>query len=373
MSNTIAVGIAQPTDSRDALEWAMRRAIRSSAEVVLIHVADPRDATATPGPWAPSLAQELHRAEAMEPDSQVRVRALRGSVMWQLVAASDDFDLVVVGTHKTGFIHGSIFGSTTLALAASSACPVVVVPAPTIADPLGVVVGGDGSLAGRAALEFAADEAAATGQPLVIVRADPIDGPTGPVDPLLGVLGAAARARHPGIDMREHSRHGPVAEVLIAASGGAQLLVLGDSRTDSSTPPALGAVCHDALVNIRVPTAIVHAADSTATDGGRRKEAWLRSARAANAGAKGSSSGSADRTGPSALSVVVARPDHEDGDRTARTRPHRVRPGAEQRRSRALDHRRGRGWAMGYDPNVSLIPCRHPATLLPRRYRIACR
>lgn len=274
MRGTIAVGVSEGMASSGALHWAMRRALRTGAEVVLVHVlGEPRTETAS-SKGDRLLERELQAARAMSPEAVVRVRSLQGSVMWQLVAASDDFDLIVVGTHKTGFIHGSVYGSTSLALAATAACPVVVVPGAIAVDPEGVLVGADDSAAGRAALRFAAAEADSTDQVLSVLRASPDlrDAPDDAAerdaaDRLLSDLTVLAGTGHPGLAVHRRRLHGSTAESLVLASAACRLLVLGDSRTGSIDAPALGAVCHDALMNIRVPTAIVHAGDMRAFPG----------------------------------------------------------------------------------------------------------
>ncbi|MBW4043259.1 MAG: universal stress protein [Acidobacteria bacterium] len=286
MPNEIAVGISDQAASGDALAWAMAYAATVRAEIVLIHVIDHPPAPGEAAAGRRLLSSEMVAARSLSPRSTVRVRTLEGSIMWQLVAASDDYDLIVVGTHKTGFIHGSVYGSASLSLAATAACPVVVVPAIAIADPEGVVVGADASSAGSAALRFAAAHAATTGQALTIVRVtagSPASGNQGDAE-LLARHTAIALAAHPDLVIRTRQLMGSTAETLVAASASSGLLVLGDSRTGSSAPPALGLVCHDALVNIRVPTVIVHSADSASSGAETQRAAWMRSVRAARAG-----------------------------------------------------------------------------------------
>lgn len=293
MRDRIAVGISDPATSAEALTWAMHEAAKTGAEVVLVHVLHEAAASVETTAGDRMLAAELRTARMLSPESSVQVRSLAGSVMWQLVAASDDYDLIVIGTHKSGFIHGSVYGSASLSLAATAACPVIVVPAVATADPSGVVVGADGSVAGIAALAFAVAQAANAQQLLTVVRVSPPapasarrgdDLPDPAADRLLSRLRALALASHPGAAVRTRNIMGSPAETLVAASAGSRLLVLGDSRTGSSAPPALGVVCHDALLNIRVPTAIVHSADSASADPAMQRAAWLRSVRAARAG-----------------------------------------------------------------------------------------
>lgn len=268
MHSTIAVGISSTSPSGEAVRWAVRRAAGTDADIVLVHVVGETEAPGTDDPGRAEDARrlldgELRAARAFSPDSRLRLRTLQGSVMWQLVAASGEFDLIVVGTHKTGFIHGSVYGSTSLPLASEAACPVVVVPAPTRADLEGVVVGADESAAGRAAVVFAATEALETDQLLTIVRVDAGGADEG-VERLLRRLRALAGGRAPGVRVRGVHAGGSPAPALVAAAAGSRLLVLGDARTSALEPLALGTVCHDALLNIRVPTAIVHAGDTEA-------------------------------------------------------------------------------------------------------------
>lgn len=276
MRDVIAVGVSDSTASAVAVRWAMRRAALAGSDIVLVHVLDDEGRSSAGAAERTAsvrrlLLRQLRSAQSLSPRSRVEVRSARGSVMWQLAAASGEFDLIVIGTHKTGFIHGSVYGSSSLPLASAAACPVVVVPAPTRADPAGVVLGAEDSVAGRAALEFAAAEAARTDQPLTVVRVspEPTDeagygaNPAGEytADVLLTTFAASAVGAYPALQVHERNMHGSAAHVLVAASAGAQMLVLGDSRTTQSDPSALGAVCHDALINIRVPTAIVHGGD----------------------------------------------------------------------------------------------------------------
>ena len=279
MPDVIGVGISSPEVPGRPLAWAMARAARTGADVVLIHVLDHADDGGDGSLRVAAahrlLAEQMRSAHALSPGTPVRARVLRGSAIWQLVAASAELDLMVVGTHKTGFIHGTLYGSGTLPLVAEAACPVVVVPAPSRGDPTGVVVGADDSGPGGAALRFAADEAASTGEELTVLRVCDAPGArTGwaweearrrAAEDLVVGYASAARRRHPGLRVRGRTVDGRPAPVLVAASSGSRLLVLGDAQSGLLEPLALGVVSHDVLMNIRVPTVIVHARDE---DGG---------------------------------------------------------------------------------------------------------
>jgi nucleotide-binding universal stress UspA family protein len=191
--------------------------------------------------------------------------------MWQLVAASVELDLMVIGTHKTGFIHEALYGSGTLPLVAAAACPVVVIPVPGRSEPAGIVVGADESAPGRAALRFATQEAVRTGEVLTILRVWDASADRGgraweaagrrAAEDLVERCAADVSGRHPGLHVRGRTVDGRPAPVLVAASSDSRLLVLGDAQTSVLDHRALGVVSHDVLINIRAPTAIVHGGD----------------------------------------------------------------------------------------------------------------
>jgi nucleotide-binding universal stress UspA family protein len=287
MHNAIAVGVCDSSASRTAIRWAVRRASLTGAAVELLHVLDPHAGQEDPEDHGRRTAlahdlliREVRFARSLASGVAVGATLLRGSVMWELTRASTEADLVVVGTHKTGFIHGAVYGSTSLQLAVAAHCPVVVVPGGMSAGPLSVVVGADESPAGHAAFAAAVGEASATGQDLVIVRVWKATEGVGDSDTdetdeaarnvaqrLLTAFAAMARATHPGLTVRVRAVEGFSAPALVRASAMAQLLVLGSSRGARLDSPVLGAVCHDALMNIVSPTAIVHVDEDRAVEG----------------------------------------------------------------------------------------------------------
>lgn len=287
MHNAIAVGICDSSASRTAIRWAVQRASLTGAAVQLVHVLDHQAGQNDPDDDARRtllghdlLTREVWFARSLATGVAVGATLLRGSVMWELTRASTGVDLIVVGTHKTGFIHGTVYGSTSLQLATAGRCPVVVVPGGTSPGPRSVVVGADDSGAGYAAFAVAVGEAFATGQDLVIVRvwkaaegvsdadADDADEASRDVaQRMLAGFAATARAIHPHLTVRVRAIEGSSARALVRASAMAQLLVLGSSREGHLDSPVLGAVCHDALMNIVSPTAIVHVDEDRAVEG----------------------------------------------------------------------------------------------------------
>ena len=77
--------------------------------------------------------------------------------------------MVVVGNRGTGSQERLALGSVTAGLLHHAHCPVVVVPDIDLAGRRGVIVGVDGSAVSGKLIDFAAAEAARTGDPLTVV------------------------------------------------------------------------------------------------------------------------------------------------------------------------------------------------------------
>lgn len=283
MAGTIVVGVEGAEPSRVALRWGMERAAALGADVRLVHVVDDEWATVgsriLDGMLADAgrlLEKEAVYARSLVPGVVVSTQLLHGSLMDELIAASKDADLVAVGTHKTGFIHGKIFGSRSLMLAAAAHSPVAIIPQPSRRDGSGVVAGVDASAAGRAAIRFAAVEAQRARQTLTLVRASDALGLPEVRDEvqrqrdryfeehakaILSEAAAIARSVDADADVRIRRVRRPAAEALVDAAASAALFVVGSSRRDGEGRMMLGSVSHDVLINVTVPTIVVHGAD----------------------------------------------------------------------------------------------------------------
>jgi nucleotide-binding universal stress UspA family protein len=277
MEDHLVVGIDGTSAGRAAIRWAIERAARLNLAVVLVHVLD--DDWGVAGEQSLS---ELHPevgdlvrgsltfAHEAAPGVKVTTRVLTGDPMVELAEAGRDARMAVVGTHKTGFIHGQSFGSRSLQLAGMAWTPVAVIPETSFGSRGGVIVGVDDSLAGRAAVTFGATEAISARQPLTLIRGldDGIRSPAAK-----GNSAAEARVAAEGSDtaavelakalgyigvIRTRLIERPAAEALVDAASAASLLVVGSSRRRGAQLAALGPVCHDVLLNIASPTVIVH-------------------------------------------------------------------------------------------------------------------
>jgi nucleotide-binding universal stress UspA family protein len=278
MSGTIVVGVEGTEPSRVAVRWSMKRAAATGADVRLVNVVDSEWAGVGAriledmrADAAQLLEREAEYARSIAPDVSVHTELREGDLMDELIAASKDCVLIAVGTHKTGFIHGKVFGSRSLQLAAAAHSPVAIVPQTSRRDGQGIVVGVDESDASRSAIRFAAAEAERTRQPLIFLRASDAPGLEERDDEqqerdryferqtraILSDASDIAKSVDPSVDVRARSVRRPAAEALLDSSAGADLLVIGSSRRDGSARRTLGSVSHDVLINLVGPTIVV--------------------------------------------------------------------------------------------------------------------
>jgi len=135
----ILVGIDGSDNSRKALDWAVREAgLRGTSLTVLaVHQVASNHWTGDPETDAPETEIVRQAAEdaVQKAVSQVggpapasvTVRAVTGVAAHELVAASGDADLVVVGSRGGGGFARMVLGSVSSQVASHAAAPVVVI------------------------------------------------------------------------------------------------------------------------------------------------------------------------------------------------------------------------------------------------------
>jgi nucleotide-binding universal stress UspA family protein len=139
----IVVGIDGSPNSERALGWAMEHAaaMHTSLTVIAVHEVAKSYWGGIPviGPADQTLLQKLQQAaEAMTEQAasrldkdrppSVKVHAVNGFVVRELVDASQDADLVVLGTRGGSGLARMLMGSVSHEVVQHSACPVVIVP-----------------------------------------------------------------------------------------------------------------------------------------------------------------------------------------------------------------------------------------------------
>ena len=138
----ILVGIDGSDNSRKALEWAVREAgLRGMPLTVLaVHQVASNHWTGDPEKYASDAPETEMVRQAAEDAVQkavsqvgepaptsVTVRAVSGVAAHELVAASADADLVVVGSHGGGGFARMVLGSVSTQVASHAQSPVVVI------------------------------------------------------------------------------------------------------------------------------------------------------------------------------------------------------------------------------------------------------
>jgi len=139
----IVVGVDGSPNSERALDWAMRQAaaVHARLTVIAVHEVPKSYWGGIPviGPADEPLLEKLRQAaEEMtqraaarlggaEP-AAVTVHAVNGFVVKELVDASQDADLVVIGARGGSGFARVLVGSVSSEVVQHSACPVVIVP-----------------------------------------------------------------------------------------------------------------------------------------------------------------------------------------------------------------------------------------------------
>ena len=133
----IVVGVDGSRSSGEALEWAVEEARLTGARIDAVYVWDPApiftsgmsdEQLSALREAAGERATELVRKLAYgEHGVTIVPRILMGHAAQALVDASEDADLLVVGSRGRGGLKGMLLGSVGHHCAAHSRCPVVIV------------------------------------------------------------------------------------------------------------------------------------------------------------------------------------------------------------------------------------------------------
>jgi nucleotide-binding universal stress UspA family protein len=285
MLEKVIVAIDGGPASAAALKWALQRArsvqltleLTSVVELGWSPVGGPEDEFQPI--YERALAEATRKVEQAAPTLKKTSVVRRGVPVDELVRASADADLLVIGTNKTGFLAGAVYGTLPLRLAAHARCPVVVVPANWEHGDGHVVVGMEDDVTSEAALDFAARESTRLGRTLDVIHAWTVPATIGvdfgsaiPFDALreaheeiLATSTARLRAAHPGVDISEWVEQGPAAPMLVDASKEAEMLVVGTHGRGAVAGLILGSVSHDVLLNMPCPVVVVPRPDEKKT------------------------------------------------------------------------------------------------------------
>lgn len=175
MPESILVGVVDTHASREAVEWAARRAYDRSGRLTLISIVGGAVGAVGEGEMlrealaltAAMLAREATRLQSR--GLTVDTRVGRGDPVGELIEASIVCDLLVIGSDHRGPSKGDRRGLHGVRIAAGAHSPVAVVPDIDLTNRSGVVVGIDGSADSERAISFAAEEADRAGDVLTAV------------------------------------------------------------------------------------------------------------------------------------------------------------------------------------------------------------
>lgn len=143
----IIVGVDGSDHSRHALGWAMREAAKHQLPLTVLSIHPPAVRPATGIYWGlrgyPENSFDLELArravqdfvdkvagETGEAAPEIIVRVLVGDVAEELIRASGDADMLVVGSRGSGGFARLLLGSVSSQVAQHASCPVVVIPGP---------------------------------------------------------------------------------------------------------------------------------------------------------------------------------------------------------------------------------------------------
>lgn len=278
MPRTVTVGIDGSSESRAAAEWAAREAELLGLPLRLVHA------------WqslaqAPLLCAETDRdaAEQMlrdtaenlrlrHPGVEVTVESLPGRPVEVLCRVAGEAGLLVLGSRALGGMGGFLLGSVGLSVVAHAERPVVLVRAggqaadEREAGPVRgssaapahrpVVLGLDPAAPDDGPIRFAFEAAARRNTSLRAVH--------GRRPPVAGSGSAALtealrpwRQKYPDVGVVEDARLGDAAQLLVDASRGACLVVVGRRRRPGPFGTRIGPVVHEVLHHATAPVAVV--------------------------------------------------------------------------------------------------------------------
>lgn len=288
----VIAGVDGSPHSAAALAWAAADAQLRDWELVVVTCCGRDALPAGPGVRPATVADcvqaghemqarllhDLHAPAALS----VSTLVLRGDPVTALTGTAAPGDVLVVGTRGRGRVRALLLGSVAQGCAGHAVCPVVVVPLPhEAARPAAaggaVVAGVDASREARAALRFAAGEAALRGAALLPVHAvypdytttqTDSDGGMAGNDDLLPPLESAwaqldllVRTELSGLEVAAQpvTVCGAPDEVLLRWTQSAALTVVGGRGVGRLHTAMLGSVSSSLLRHGHCPIAVVPA------------------------------------------------------------------------------------------------------------------
>jgi nucleotide-binding universal stress UspA family protein len=272
----VLVGVDASDSARDAAEWAVDLAALWGAPLDLVHVVPGAidEPPITPVPtWMVELSDAAMRC-GVEPRT---IEVVPGGAVELLANRAAASRILVLGSYGDRGWSGMLAGSVALGLIGRVGCPVAVVRGPIPGKPPPrsghVVVGVDGSPAGRAALAFAAGLAASRGARLVAVRSwgdvvarrggvprrqaeDPSEPATEALAALETELGPVIAA-HPQLSLERDVVEDTPVRALLERANAARMLVVGRGGPRAGSGMLLGSTSRALVESAPCPVLVV--------------------------------------------------------------------------------------------------------------------
>ena len=281
----IVVGVDGSANAAAALRWAHCEAGRRGDHAVALfawgyvppgHAGDGHTFDVAYDAAQAQFALQAAVVDAVGPEAArtVEARTVCGPAAEELRIAAKAADLLVVGARGIGGVHGVLIGSVCHQLLHQPPVPLVVVPAPATVPSAGagtptrIVAGVDGSPGAQRALAWAVDEAGRRDVPLEVVWAwHPSYPVLGPARGYVVECDAAEDAAQAGVEHAiaglDRSRvtaravPGRAGPVLLDASAGADLIVLGTRGHGAVAAALAGSVTRQVAHHTTVPLVVV--------------------------------------------------------------------------------------------------------------------
>lgn len=185
------------------------------------------------------------------PDASVHVELRQGDIVDELLDASKEANLLVIGMTYVDAIDELAHLPLGLRLAGRTGGVLVVVPTAWSGGGSGVVVGWDPDAASDAAMAFAAREARHAASALTIVHAG---GGAPPRE--LEVVAERIRASHPDTPVNVVPNERSAADAILEAARDAALVVVGSHGRGPLEDLLIGSVSEHVLARSSVPVAV---------------------------------------------------------------------------------------------------------------------
>ncbi|MFD6300012.1 universal stress protein [Streptomyces sp. NPDC060235] len=287
MTDPITVGVDGSPESRAALGWAAREAVRRDLPLKVVYAWHwpPHDMVGggdreDQERWARGMVEDAARTVTDRHEGlRVTAEVLDGEAVEALLRVAGPEGVLVLGSRGYGAFVGFLLGSVGQQVISRSPGPVVLVR--TEDRPEGeaggreIVVGQQGGPDDSApGLRFAFETAAARGAAVRAVRAwslPPVFAYSPASLRLLDEAGGLEpyerkaldealqpwRERYPEVAVTEHVEMGSAGQVLLSLSDRAQLMVVGRRAERSAVGGRIGSVAHAVMHHAPCPVAVV--------------------------------------------------------------------------------------------------------------------